>query len=139
MNGRRAALRACAVLLCTVLLYTLLRPASSLAAEPFRAVDLVVPRSLDASDAAVVEISLGALGRGQEVTVTTASGMPLGTISPFGLRTGAEGGTYALPVPKEAIEGGRLSIRLSISQPGGSRAPTPQEVRGITLKLAPRP
>ncbi|MGJ5131853.1 hypothetical protein [Bradyrhizobium sp. HKCCYLR1023] len=134
MNGRRAALRTCAVLLCAVL-----RPASSLAAEPFRAVDLVVPRPLDASEAPVVEISLGALGRGQEVTVTTASGMPLGTISPFGLRTGAEAGTYALPVPKEAIKSGRLSIRLSISQPGGSRAPTPQEVRGITLKLAPRP
>lgn len=134
MNGRRAALRTCAVLLCAVLW-----PTSSLAAEPFRAVDLVVPRPLDASEAAVVEISLGALGRGQEVTVTTASGMPLGTISPFGLRTGAEAGTYALPVPKEAIKSGRLSIRLSISQPGGSRAPTPQEVRGITLKLAPRP
>ncbi|WP_316164669.1 MULTISPECIES: hypothetical protein [unclassified Bradyrhizobium] len=134
MNGRRAALRSCAVLLCAVL-----RPASSLAAEPFRAVDLVVPRPLDESKAPVVEISLGALGRGQEVTVTTASGMPLGTISPFGLRTGAEAGTYALPVPKEAIKSGRLSIRLSISQPGGSRAPTPQEVRGITLRLAPRP
>ncbi|WP_316203537.1 hypothetical protein [Bradyrhizobium sp. SZCCHNS3051] len=134
MNGRRAALRTCAVLLCAVLW-----PASSLAAEPFRAVDLVVPRPLDASKAPVVEISLGALGRGQEVTVTTASGMPLGTISPFGLRTGAEAGTYALPVPKEAIKSGRLSIRLSISQPGGSRAPTPQEVRGITLRLAPRP
>ncbi|WP_316159941.1 hypothetical protein [Bradyrhizobium sp. SZCCHNRI20481] len=134
MNGRRAALRACAMLLCAVL-----RPASSLAAEPFRAIDLVLPRPLDASDAPVVEISLGALGRGQEVTVTTASGMPLRTISPFGHRTGAEAGTYALPVPKEAIKSGRLSIRLSISQPGGSRAPTPQEVRGVTLKLVPRP
>jgi hypothetical protein len=114
-------------------------PAWCLAAEAFSAVDLVLPQPWGPRDAAVVEISLGALARGQEVTVTTASGMPLGTISPFGLRAGAEAGTYALPVPKEAVTDGRLSIRLSISQPGGSRAPTPQEVRSVTLGRVPRP
>jgi hypothetical protein len=114
-------------------------PVSSSAQEPAEAIDLVLPRPLGGGETAAIEISLGPLAQGQEVTVTTASGMLLGTISPFGIRAGADAGTYNLPVPKDAISGDRLSIRLSISQPGGSRAPTPQEVRSVTLKLAPRP
>ncbi|MFC5324176.1 hypothetical protein [Bradyrhizobium oligotrophicum] len=121
------------------LLLTAVLPLSSSAQAPSEAVDLVLPRPLGAGETAVIEIRLGALARGQEVTVTTASGMLLGTVSPFGLRAGEDAGTYALPVPTDAIGGGRLTIRLSISQPGGSRAPTRQEVRSVTLKVAPRP
>jgi hypothetical protein len=58
----------------------------------------------------------------------------IGVVSPFGVRTGQDAGTYPLPVPKEAIRDGRLSIRLTISRPGGSpRAPTAGEVRGVKL------
>jgi hypothetical protein len=55
-------------------------------------------------------------------------------VSPFGVRTGQDAGTYPVPVPKAAIRDGRLSIRLTISQPGGPpRAPTGEEVRGVKL------
>ncbi|WP_240535706.1 hypothetical protein [Bradyrhizobium sp. STM 3809] len=121
-----------------MLLLAAVWPAGCFAAEASKDVELSLPRPLGPGDTAIVEITLGALGRGQEVSVTTASGMPLGTISPFGLRAGADAGTYALPVPKETIKDGRLSVHLSISQPGGSRTPTALEVRGIALKLAPQ-
>jgi hypothetical protein len=70
------------------------------------------------------------------INVTTPSGQPLGTISPFGVRRGQDAGTYTLPVPPDAIRDARVSARLTISQPGAPpRAPTAQEVRGVKLNV----
>jgi hypothetical protein len=41
-------------------------------------------------------------------------------------------------VPADAIVNGRLTLRLAVTQAGAARAPTPEEVRGVTLKVAPR-
>jgi hypothetical protein len=39
-------------------------------------------------------------------------------------------------VPASAIENGRLALRLTIRQADGStRAPAPDEVRGVTLRI----
>src|SRR4051812_2551778 len=97
---------------------------------------LEVPRTLAANETAFIEVQVGPIGRGRTIEVTTASGQPLGVISPFGVRTGQDAGTYAVPIPKEAVRDGRLSIRLTISQPGGTaRAPTADEVRGVKLGI----
>jgi hypothetical protein len=94
---------------------------------------LSLTRPLRAGETAFIEVQVGPIGR-REIDVTTASGAPLGTISPFGVRLGQDAGTYPLPVPKDAIRNGRLSVRLRISDPGGSsRAPTAAEVRGVKL------
>jgi hypothetical protein len=106
----------------------------ALAQDTARSMTLELPRPLTADQTAFVEVQVGPIGRGRTIEVTTASGQPLGTVSPFGVRTGQDAGTYPLPVPKDAIRDGRLSIRLTISQPGGApRAPTADEVRSVKL------
>jgi hypothetical protein len=98
--------------------------------------ELAVPRALRAGETAWIEVEVGPVGRGQEVEVKTASGQPLGTISPFGVRLGQAAGTYSLPVPPDAIRDNRLPVRVTITQPGGPpRAPTAQEVRSVKLRV----
>lgn len=101
---------------------------------------LALPRPLRTGETAFIEVQVGAIGR-REIDVTTAAGAPLGTISPFGVRPGQEAGTYPLPVPNDAIRNGRISIRMTISDPEGSpRVPTAEEVRGVKLVVdAARP
>jgi hypothetical protein len=107
---------------------------AALAQDAAQSMTLELPRPLAANETAFIEVRVGPIGRGRTIEVTTASGQPLGVVSPFGVRTGQDAGTYPLPVPKDAIRDGRLSIRLSISQPGGApRAPTTEEVRGVKL------
>lgn len=111
-------------------------PASGAEASSASTVTLALPRPLRSGETAWIEVQVGLIGRGQEIVVTTASGRQLGTISPFGLRAGQEAGGFTLPLPPDAIGDGRVAIRLSISQYGAPpRAPTPQEVRGVRLKL----
>jgi hypothetical protein len=94
---------------------------------------LALPHPLAAGESAWIEVQLGTISKGRVVTVTTATGQLLGTISPFGARPGQGGGTYTLPVPADAIRDGRVAIRVTISDLGGGspRAPTAQEVRSI--------
>jgi hypothetical protein len=111
---------------------------SSVAQEDARTVTLALPHPLGAGDSAWIEVELGPIGR-REISVTTTSGDPVGTISPYGIGAGQDAGTYSLPVPADAIKDDRLSIQLIISQPGGSRAPTAQEVPGVTLRISRGP
>jgi hypothetical protein len=113
---------------------------AALAQDAAQSMTLELPRPLAANETAFIEVQVGPVGRGRTIEVTTASGQPLGAVSPFGIRTGQDAGTYPLPVPQDAIRDGRLSIRLTISQPGGSpRAPTTDEVRGVKLGVGPAP
>jgi hypothetical protein len=113
---------------------------AALAQDAARSMMLELPRPLAAGETAFIEVQVGPIGRGRTIEVTTAAGQPLGVVSPFGVRTGQDAGTYPLPVPKDAIRDGRLSIRLTISQPSGaSRAPTADEVRGVKLGVGPAP
>jgi hypothetical protein len=110
------------------------------AAAPAGDRTLVLPHALSAGETAWIEVQVGPVAHGREIDVTTDNGLNLGTISPFGVRFGQDAGTYTLPVPPDAIRNGRVSIRLTISQPGGPpRKPTPQEVKGVAVKIAPAP
>jgi hypothetical protein len=103
---------------------------------PAQDITLPLPRPLRAGETAAIEVQVGPISRGRQITVTTASGQPLGTISPFGTRVGQDAGTFTLPVPADAIRDGRVAIRLTITQPGGPpRAPTAQEVRSVKLTV----
>jgi hypothetical protein len=106
-----------------------------------QSLSLALPHPLGAGETAWIEVELGAISKGRVVTVTTAAGQPLGTVAPFGAHPAQSGGTYTytLPVPAAAIRNGRVDIRLTISQPGGPRAPTAQEMRGVKVGVgAPR-
>ena len=114
------------------LLALLAQPAGTAFAQD---IVLTLPRALRAGETAWIEVRVGAIGR-REVDVTTASGERLGTISPFGVRSGRDAGTYTLPLPANAISDGRVALRLSISQPGGaSRTPSASEVRSVKLRV----
>jgi hypothetical protein len=97
---------------------------------------LVLPHPLGAGETAWIELQLGPIGR-QQIDVTTASGQQLGVFSSYGPRAGQDAGTYALPVPADAISDGRVAIRITITQTNGPpRAPTEQEVRSVKLSVA---
>jgi hypothetical protein len=123
-----------AVIALALLAHLALNGNAAMAQDAARNMTLELPRPLAAGETAFIEVQVGPIGRGRTIEVTTASGQPLGVVSPFGVRTGQDAGTYPLPVPNDAIRDGRLSIRLTISQPGGaSRAPTADEVRSVKL------
>jgi hypothetical protein len=129
-----------AVVALALLAHLALNGNAVLAQDAAPTMTLQLPRPLAAGETAFIEVQVGSIGRGRAIEVTTAAGQPLGTVSPFGVRTGQDAGTYPLPVPKDVIRDGRLSIRLTISQPGGSaRAPTPDEVRSVKLGVGPAP
>ena len=103
-----------------------------------RDMTLQLPHPLAPDETAFIIVQVGAIGRGQEIEVTTAAGQPLGVVSPFSVRAGQEAGTYPLPVPRDAVRDGYLSLRLAISQFGApSRAPTAEEVRSVKLSVGP--
>ncbi|RUQ76150.1 hypothetical protein EJ913_01965 [Azospirillum doebereinerae] len=108
-------------------------------ARPAAADDVVtiaLPQALRPGETAFVQVTVGVIVRGQEVEVTTADGRPIGTVSPFGIRSGGEAGTYTMPVPADEIRDGRLSLRLLITQSNGPpRPPTVDEVKGVTLSV----
>lgn len=104
-------------------------------AGPGRVVNLVLPRDLNANDVVWLELKLGVIERGAEIEIETTKGETLGVISPHGIRSGHEAGTYALPVPPEAISDKRLSVRLTLSHGRAKRAPTAKEVKNVRLKI----
>jgi hypothetical protein len=108
------------------------------AGAPGRVVNLVLPRSLTAEEGVSVELKLGVLERGNEIEVETMSGKLLGVISPYGIRSGEEAGTYTVPVPPELVANKRLSLRIILDQHSrGKRAPTNKELRGVRLQITP--
>ena len=103
----------------------------------WREVELILPRALETGETVLVEVQLGTLSRGKEIEITTTSGRELGVISPHGIRTGHEAGTYTLPIPRDVLTKGRASIRLSINEPDRTRrAPTVDEVKNVRVKIA---
>ena len=96
---------------------------------------LNLPRPIAAGETAFIAVAIGAIGRAQSLDIATAEGRSLGVISPFGVRAGQDAGTYTVPIPRDAIRDGRVVLRLTIRQGDTARAPTPEEVRGITLNI----
>jgi hypothetical protein len=97
---------------------------------------LELPRTLAAGETPVVDVRVGSLARGQEIEISTPAGAPLGVISPHGPRAGADGGTYAVPIPASAFQGRGLVLRLRTTPFGRPpRGATPQEVLGVSLNV----
>jgi len=108
------------------------------AGAPGRVVNLVLPRSLNKDEGVAVQLKVGVIERGAVIQVKTISGKAVGTISPYGIRTGNEAGTYTLHVPTEEISNNRVSLRITLNDPSrGKRAPTTQELRSVKLSIVP--
>lgn len=120
-------------LIATLFSLALLLQSSS---APGRVVNLVLPRSVSADEAVWLEVKLGVIQSGAEIEIQTTSGRSLGVISPHGIRSGNEAGTYPVPVPRDAIADNRLSLRISLNRQGRpERAPTTKEVKSVRLKV----
>lgn len=104
-----------------------------------RLVTLPLPRPLQAGDAVWVKVTVGAIARSEEIVVTTSAGRMVGVISPYGIRPGQEAGTYTVPVPADAVDDNRVSLRLAVDQGGHARrAATLREVKKIEVSVTPR-
>ena len=109
--------------------------AQSRQAGDAREMTLTLPHALRKGETAWLLVAVGAVGH-NEIQLTTQSGQSLGTISPFGIRSGQAAGTYTIPVPAEALSGRRLVLRLSVPQAGGlQRATTTEEVKSVRLVI----
>ncbi|HET7436839.1 MAG TPA: hypothetical protein VFN10_19170 [Thermoanaerobaculia bacterium] len=98
-----------------------------------RELTLVLPHELREEESAVLLVSVGVIPRGARIEITTPSGRPLGTISPYGIRAGREAGTYTVPLPANAISGRHVTLRLSLAFNGKHRAPAKKEVKGVRV------
>lgn len=98
---------------------------------------LTLPHALAPGGIAWLQVEVGPLAPGQRVRVTTRDGESIGAVAPFGAGERRLGGRYPLPVPAAAIHDGALSVVVTITDANGSpRAPTPEEVRSLTLQTS---
>jgi hypothetical protein len=102
-----------------------------------RVLVLALPHALQAGETALLEVKVGILQRGAEIEIETTAGQPLGTISPFGIRSGQPAGAYTVPVPANAIANGHVSLRLLLDYGQARRAPTVKEVTRVRVKIMP--
>jgi hypothetical protein len=100
-----------------------------------RTVNLVLPHALLAGETATLLVTVGVIPRSAEIEITTSSGHFLGVISPYGVRPGHESGTYAVPLPAEAISGRRVCLLVSLRANRKVRAPTTKEVKRVRVKI----
>ena len=101
-----------------------------------RVVTLTLPHALRAGESALLEVQVGAVTRGTEIDVSTASGRLLGVISPYGVRSGNEAGIYLLPVPADIISDNHITVRLLLRHFQSQRAPTLKEVKGVRVTIS---
>jgi hypothetical protein len=103
-----------------------------------RVVELAVAKSIAAENQVSLQITVGALRKGTEVEVRAEDGRLLGVISPFGSRPAQpkDRSTYTIPVPRDVVKKGRLSVRLILNAPDHSkRAPTQSEVSKVQVSV----
>lgn len=108
--------------------------ASAMASEP-GVLELQAPRLPAAGEAVNLQIRTGPLPRGARLEVLTEQGSALGAVFPF---AAPQGSTATMPVPSDALSGGRLRLRLEIIEPGAPpRPPRPGEVERLDLIMGP--
>ncbi|HJQ36764.1 MAG TPA: hypothetical protein VKB93_06475 [Thermoanaerobaculia bacterium] len=101
-----------------------------------RSVTLTLPHALREGEIAFLSVTVGVIQKGAEIEITSVTGRPLGTISPYGIRPGNEAGTYTVPLPADVIVGRRVTVLLSLRANGKNRAPTKKEVKRVRVGVS---
>jgi hypothetical protein len=110
---------------------------NTLVAEEVRMIELAAPRPTGRGESVQVQVTTGALPRGARLTLSTENGEILGAVAPF--PPGRSSNTATVPVPRSAIIGGHLRLRLEVIEPGAPpRPPRSGEVGRIDLVLVPQ-
>jgi len=104
---------------------------------------LPLPRLPGADERVLIEVRLGRFNAGQELVLRGADGRLIGSVSPHGIRHRAASGSYSVPVPDDALTGARrksmLRVSLRVERAGAaSRAPRAEEVLMLRAVIAPR-
>jgi hypothetical protein len=98
-----------------------------------REMKLALPHALRKGETVWLLVEVGAIGHNQ-IQLMTENGRPLGTISPYGVRSGQAAGIYTVPIPAEAVVSGQLVLQLSVLQSGrAQRAPTTEEIKSVRI------
>lgn len=102
-------------------------------ADSFTLLTLTVPVATDTHEALWLDATVGSLPRGSFLNIETEDGRLIGTISPFGV-TALTPQTYKLALPKDAVKGSALRIRVQVQQSDGTvRVPNSRELLGVKL------
>jgi hypothetical protein len=100
---------------------------------------LPLPRQPAANEMLVIQIWVGAIGRGTKIVVRATDQKIAGTIVPFGIRPGQKAGMHTIPVPANAVADKKVSLRLEVLEKGAkaARAPTRLEIEDAKLSFIP--
>ena len=107
--------------------------------EQFKTYTLESPRAPVYHETIHAMVSVGSLRRGDKIVVRTMTGEIVGTVSPFGIRSGQKAGVYPIPIPRAALVNRTVKLRLEVvpSAPDSIvRPPTDSEVENVKLKLS---
>ena len=100
-----------------------------------RQVTLALSHALRKGETAWLLVEAGSIDS-EQIELMTLDGHPLGTISPYGVRSGQAAGTYTVPVPAEDFIDGRVTLRLSVVQANQApRAATKAEIKSMRLLI----
>jgi hypothetical protein len=103
---------------------------STLAAQESRMIELSAPSALRSDESVELQITTGPLARGARLVVMTEQGEILGVVTPFNVPGTGTSNTATVPVPRTAMAGGRLRLRLQLIEQGGApRAPRDDEAK----------
>jgi hypothetical protein len=109
----------------------------ALVAEEFSMIELAAPPAAARGQSVELAVTTGSLPPGARLALSTADGETLGAVAPY--PPGSRSTTATVPVPRSAIVGGRLRLRLQVLEPRAPpRAPKPGEVQRLDLVVAPR-
>jgi hypothetical protein len=103
---------------------------STLAAQESRMIELSAPSALRSDESVELQITTGPLARGARLVVMTEQGEILGVVTPFNVPGTGTSNTATVPVPRTAMAGGRLRLRLQLIEQGAApRAPRDDEAK----------
>jgi hypothetical protein len=117
-----------------ILAFAAVWPGSVSAAAKQRTYDLPLPRAVAPGEALVARVSVGPLKAHMRIIVRIRNGEIAGTISPFGAQERQGGTVYTIPLPSGAVKDGIVRLLVEVvEKDAGTRPPTSEEVRDITL------
>jgi hypothetical protein len=85
----------------------------------------------------VLRLTVGVLTSITQIIVRTDDGEIAGTVTPYGGQPGRKLGVFTIPVPRKAVSGRSVTLRLEAVEKGAevTRRPTRAEVEGLQVDL----
>jgi hypothetical protein len=110
---------------------------STLIAEESPVIELVAPRLAGRGESVDLQITTGPLPRGARLALLAENGEVFGAVTPY--PSGGPSNTATVPVPRSAMVGRSLRLRVQLIEPGAPpRPPRPGEVQRLDLVVVPR-